>query len=167
MQKNILVGAAIFLCGAVVGIVGAAVSPKLVDTFGMANRDYRAGFEAAQKTFQESELGKLSLVSEETRDFSGTVTAVDGNRITLRDASPPDPFAASTLQDRAALTDETTKFSFLNLRDRCLGTETGLSLTTAALSDIRVGDSVTVIAGEAIRGRGEFPVQEVQIVRKR
>lgn len=164
----------------VVGVlIGAYAGPLL----NKANT-YQAGFDAAKKRVEESSFGMMLRTPDDVRTLSGSVTAINGNRITLRTQSM-NPFEDPSLLDRTVTVATDTKISKLSQKDpKVMQAEmeafvktmqSGKSAskpttppepftrTTATVADITVGDILNITAAENIKEAVEFSASEIQI----
>lgn len=143
---------------------------------------YQAGFDAAKKVVEQSNIGAMIRPVDDIRTLSGSVTAVSGDKVTFHTASN-NPFDDATLLDRVVIIGGDTKIVRLSQKDpsvmqeemaaftKATQTNTGTratppspyNSTTVKVSDIKVGDSITVVAGENIKSMKEFSATGIQI----
>ncbi|MFA6502736.1 MAG: hypothetical protein WCT45_00575 [Candidatus Paceibacterota bacterium] len=90
------------------GIVGAATDPYLPAALSNAKKGYEEGFASAKRLVEESQYGNLFRGPEDVRYVAGTVTAVEGSRLTLR-VQAPNPFEDPALAERTVLITTNTK----------------------------------------------------------
>lgn len=180
----------------VLGIGIGALIPKTLpaqpapNTDGLEKSAYDAGFAAARKLVEESSIGSFVGVSDDIRSLSGTVTAIEGNRISFKFESF-NPFENQALSDRVAVATESTKvIAFI---------ETGLTKEekdekieslkainpqiddatlerfinqksfvekAIVIADIKVGDTISVVASENAKTLREFEVVQIQVQQK-
>lgn len=149
---------------------------------------YQSGFEAAKKLVVESPLGGMFRIPDDVRVLSGTVTAINGNRVTFH-LQTSSPFEDQTLNNRTILVASSTTLSKLMQKDqkeiqaemeklikaspsKTSGTSTSpvmpsaFTTATASIKDIVVGDSITVITSANVKTLKEFPAQEIKILPK-
>lgn len=170
--------------GIVLFVLGVFASRFIPSYLGGSGGTYQAGFDAARQVFMNSRYGQIVAASDqqEVRQVSGTASAVDGNRITLHTV-PVDPFADLALTDRTVLVAADTKIVKLTLKDPKVfqselavytkATQTKPTAvptppdkfvrTAISLSDIVVGDSLTIVAIADIRTAKEFTASEVSV----
>ncbi len=169
-----------FLIGA---FAVAFADPYLPASISNAKKGYQAGFDAAKTLVENSSLGSFFQTPADVRMLSGTVTAINGNRITFHIQST-NPFDDPTLADRVASIDASTAITMQTRKDQktyqagisaLVQVHTVAASTTAAIispfvttsasiSDIKVGTSVNVSAAENIRSLGEFTASAIQII---
>ena len=168
-----IIGAVAFFVGALTGVFSAYSLP-----FNSANT-YQAGFNTA-KTLAEKSFGTSSA---DARTISGTVSAVSGTGFTMHVQSM-DPFADPALADRMITVGSSTAVVRLVPKDPKLfqsemdaftkATQAGgdvskitppvpLSGSPISLSDIAVGNFVTITAAENISSLKEFSAAQVQV----
>lgn len=145
---------------------------------------YQAGFDAARKLVEESSVGPMLQASADMRAVSGTVTLVNGNRITIHTQSM-DPFIDPALLDRTIIVSDDTNIISLSPKDQKVmqaemeefmkRVQSGESMTqtvvapepfirtNVSISDITVGDMISVTATENIKTAKEFTANEIQI----
>lgn len=146
---------------------------------------YQAGFDAAKKRIEESGLSGVFLAGNEIHTLSGTVTAVNGNLITLQ-AQPIDPFVDPALTDRTVIITSDTKITKISqdnmqafqtaieafIKNTQTGDETGAvqppapsapTRTAADVSNIAAGDTLTVTAAENIKEAKKISASEIEI----
>lgn len=148
---------------------------------------YQAGFDAAKKLVEESSVGPMLQVSADMRAVSGTVTLVNGNRITIHTQSM-DPFIDPSLLDRTIIVSGDTNIINLSPKDQKVmqaemeefmkRVQSGETMTqtvvapepftrvNTSISDITVGAMINVTATENIKTMKEFTASEIQITPK-
>ena len=177
-------GIVILLIGVV---LGAVIDPYLPTSISNAKKGYQAGFDAAKKVIRNSSLAGI-LTPSDVRTLSGRVTSVGANQITIH-YIPTDPFADPSLADRIILVNSSTSIvkltqkdpkvfqtemaAFLKAVETSSSTPTQSTLpstppssstaVTISLTDIKVGDAVTVMASENIGTAKEFTASEIQV----
>ena len=169
-----------FLVGAVA--VGFA-DPYLPASLSNTQRGYQAGFDAARTLVENSSLGSFFQTPADVRMLSGTVTAINGNRVTFH-TQATNPFDDPTLANRVASIDASTTITTQTRKDQktyqadisaLVQAHTVAASTTAAIispfvttpasiSDIKVGTSINVSAAENIQSSGEFTASAIQII---
>ena len=175
--KQITLGVAILVAGI---IVGAAAS-----FYFYSASSYQAGFNAARSLVEQSSLGGFFRTPTDARTLQGTVTALSGDRLTVRTHSS-NPFDDPSLSDRTIFINASTtvikvvqkdakvfQAEMLNFLKASEGTATNSRIlpvafitTVANVSDIKVGDSVNVLASEDINSLSEFTARGIQILPK-
>lgn len=146
---------------------------------------YEAGFNDAKNRLLESPFGGMINTQEDIRNVSGSVTKVDGNRLTISTPSA-NPFADLDLASRIIIVNEETQIIELKPKDaKVFETEMAAFLkkvnapktatqpmltppepfisTVISVSDIKVGDVISATAEENIRSLKEFSVTEIRI----
>lgn len=131
-------GAALLLAGVAIGILA---DPYLPSALSNAKKGYQSGFATAKKLVEESRYGNYFRTPDDIRFVGGTVTAINGDRLTIHTASA-NPFDDPALNERTVLVDANTKVD---------------------LSTIKVGSSVVVIASENVKAIKEFTASEIQL----
>ena len=184
MTKNQSIASyvAIFIVGLALGVGATYTATKQSLSTGGIDNSYQAGFEAAKQRVLESGAGMILKTPDEIRSLSGTVTEIQGNRITLHVQSV-DPFADATLNDRIVTVTGDTKITKLAQKDpQTIRSEAKANAekidqnesqkivepfveTDSALSDITVGSDVNVTATDNIKTAKTFTVAEIQITR--
>lgn len=152
-----------------------------------SSNTYQAGFDAAKKRVLESPMGMMLRTPADMRTLSGTVTAINGNRITIH-TQTTNPFADPTLDDRTVTITANTKISKLSQKapktmqaemDAFMKTmQTGkgatqpatpptpYTSTPATVANITAGSTVNITTGENIKDAKEFSASEIQIQSK-
>lgn len=162
-------------------IVGAGVSFVY---FNQGGNSYQAGWNAARARVEQSAIGGMLHSPEDIRSLSGTVTAVNGNRVTLHLQSV-NPFEDPALDDRIVTATADTKILKLSLKDSKVfqtemeafakamqagkGAPQGMTppepftRDPADVASITVGNTLSVSATENIKNTKEFSASEIQI----
>ncbi|MDD2766752.1 MAG: hypothetical protein PHH40_03245 [Candidatus Moranbacteria bacterium] len=120
--KSIVVGVFLFLLG---GALGSTLVTLRTDTsknispsdIGTNSPAYQAGFDAAKKMIDESGVNVFFQSQNEKKELSGTVTAIDGDRITFHDNSIKNPFDTAVQRDFTVRTDANTLFIKMTPKD--------------------------------------------------
>jgi hypothetical protein len=188
----LVAGVALFLAGAVVWVF---VDPYLPASLSNSQKGYQTGFTAARTLVEKSDLGTLFRTqinrSTITGTISGTVTAIQGNRINIHDSSLQNDslntlFNVPFITDRTVIVDTNTKV--VRLAESTSTTpQTGINShqvaglikpdgsislasstntyleTPASVSDINIGDVLIVIAQEGAKTETELSAQEILI----
>ena len=184
LVQSVVFGIVILLVGMV---LGAVIDPYLPTSISNAKKGYQAGFDAAREVIKNSSLAGV-LTPSNLRTLSGRVTSVGANQITIH-YTPSDPFADPALADRTILVNSSTNIvkltqidpkvfqtemaAFLKAVETSSSTPTQSTLpstppssstaVTISLTDIKVGDAVTVMASENIGTAKEFTASEIQV----
>ncbi len=181
---------ALFVVGLTIGIFASGWISKLNTPAGVTGANtYEAGWNAAKARLAASpHLGMMMNRSGEVKSVSGTVESISGNRITIK-IKPLEPLASPTLDSRIVTITNTTKITKMIPRDpqtvqkemdafmKSIQTppKAGTQMITppmppspstkqdAIISDIKVGDTITVTAVENIKEIKKFTATEVQI----
>lgn len=179
----LIAGVALLLAGAIIGVFA---DPYLPASLSNAKKGYQSGFAAAQTFVENSSLGSLSRTQTDVHTVSGTVTAIQGNRITIHSDFVSNPLEGPVVANRIVTIDTNTKVIKLTEKTPAMidvemhalitvqltkqATSTSVTIsaepyiqTATNASTIKVGDSVTVTAGENIKTLAEFTAQEIQI----
>lgn len=170
-MKYLVVGVALLLAGAVVEVFADPYLPASVS-------NYQKGFDAAEKRVQDSGFGGAFRVPSEVQTLSGTVIAIQGDKLSVRTLAV-DPFADPALNDRTIVITSDTKLIQIVPKDPkvfqnelTVSAKSGVTGKPApvpftevviTVADIRVGDSFTVTASENIKTAATFTAQEIQI----
>ncbi|MFZ2303951.1 MAG: hypothetical protein WAV98_04165 [Minisyncoccia bacterium] len=163
-------------------IVGIALGAGA--SFVIGGGTYHAGFDAAKKRVLESPMGMIFNTPDDIRTISGTVTEVNGNRITIRTQSQ-NPFDDVTLADRIVSIEKDTKIIKISQGDtEAFQKEMEAFMKNAMskkdagavppqlpqptsvnvdASSIKVGDTLVVAATENIKTMKKFTASEIQI----
>ncbi len=177
----------LFIVGVVIGLGLSFVFFKQAPVVPPSDDNtYEAGFNAAKKLVEESTLGNMIRIPDDIRTFAGTVTAVEGNRITVKGQLSMDPFADPALNDRTIVITKDTKIfklvqkdmktfqaeidSFMKKTQKATtGTPSPIlppepfMRTSTDVTSIIVGSQLNVTATENIKTVKEFSVSEIQI----
>ena len=173
--------AGLLLIGATIGIFSY---PYLSGSSSTTQKEYQAGFAAARALVENSSLGAMIKTPVDIRTLSGTVTANNGNSLTLHVQSV-NPFDDPALADRSILIAASTtvmrriqtdpavyRAEVANFLKKPQGATTTrvlpeeYILISAKASDIKVGDTVSVIALSNIKLVKEFDASAIQILPK-
>ena len=172
--KYFAISAALLLAGVVIGIFA---DPYLPASLSNTKKGYATGFDAARTLVEKSGLGNFSRTPDDVRSISGVVTAISGNRMTLRLVSN-NPFDDQNLNERSVLIAANTKIIKLVAKDpKAFQAElTEFNKTPQAGSapqpftqvivgtqDIKTGELLTVTAPENIKMMKEFTASEIRI----
>lgn len=161
----LIAGIALLLAGAIIGVFA---DPYLPSSLSNSKKEYQAGFAAARTLAEESSAGDFFKTEADVRSVSGTVTAIQGDRVTVRTETETNPFEGPAMNERTVVITDATKIIKLVMNNQTVTKtqQAALRVTTVSASsaDILVGDSVTVIAGENIKTLAEFTAQEIQIL---
>lgn len=173
----------ILLVGALVvgGLIGVAADPYLPASLSSAKKGYADGFAAARKVAEESKYGDFFRSPTDIRYVSGPVTAIDGNRLTIR-VQESNPFDGLTESDRTVNIDANTNVYKLEPKDatayeaelaafqkslagKVAGAEPPLKVTAVPfdLSSIKVDMVIVAVANENIKTKQEFTATEIQV----
>lgn len=181
MEKNTKSIVLVFIIGVFIGLGVAFIffSPSKVE-----GDTYQAGFDAAKKLVQNSPLGGMIISQNDIRSFSGTVTAINGNRISVRGQASSDPFADPSLNNRTVLITKDTKIFTFTLKDaKTMEAEMSAfmkgsdkkgsvvppippsmsTLTQSDISSIKVESNISVTTTENIKTLKEFSATEVRV----
>lgn len=168
------------------GVVGVLADPYLPASLSNSKKGYQVGFSAARTLVEKSALGNFFKTQSDVRSIPGTVTSIDGNRITIQGQSANNPFDGPALNTRTVIIDTNTKVIKLSKKDsatiqaemnafiKALKTKTATSSpvalsaepyiqTVVNSSSIQAGDLVTVTAGENIKNQAQFTATLIQI----
>lgn len=174
----------IFIVGLFLGIVASFVYLKPVATAPSGENTYQAGFNAAKKLVQDSDVGAVFRTPDDIRTIAGVVTAIDGNRIVIHTQSR-NPFDDPALLERLIVVTKDTKITKTSpgdtkafqaemeafIKKTQAGQGAGLTSprppvpikTIVDVSSIVEGDTLTVTAGENVKIMKEFSASEIQI----
>lgn len=176
-HTRLIIGAALLFVGAIIGVcidpyLPAAVSPAAKSHEIGYQSGYQVGFDAAKSLVENSSLGKELKNPANTNTVSGTVTAIEGSTLTVQTESS-NPFADPALATRAVSTNEATTVFKIVKKDAEQGIDSEAKLTPPQLvtvgvnvTDIKVGDVVTVASSGGIDTKKEFTAQFIQIMMK-
>lgn len=185
----LIAGAALLLAGAIIGVF---TDPYLPSSLSNAKKEYQAGFTAARTLVENSSFGAIFKTPDDVWALVGTVTSIDGGKLTLHIPSV-NPFADQTLGDRTVTFNTSTKIVNriekepsmyqISVATSTISVATSTKITQvattspkifpveyvsipASISDIKVGDTVNVLASENVKTLKEFTASEVQILSK-
>lgn len=169
----------VFLAGV---LIGAGALYLYVGEASMdAENTYQAGFDAARKIVEESSIGPMIQATADVRAVSGTITAINGDRIAVRIQSM-DPFMDPALLDRTIIVAKDTSIVNLSPKDQEVmraemekymkSSQPGtpnlppdpFTRVNASLSDLAVGGVINVTVTENIKAIKEFTAREIQIL---
>lgn len=127
---------------------------------------YQAGWQKAKKVVEESGLLPATEGVQVTNILGAVQEVGDGTmQLAVRSI---DPFAPEELQVRTVIVDDSTSIGKLSLQiTPPLGKKAGVpsaTTTPLALGDIRVGDFVSVDAGEDIRTAKTFTATAITVL---
>ncbi|MFZ3044207.1 MAG: hypothetical protein WA058_03850 [Minisyncoccia bacterium] len=158
------------------GILIGAIGTIYVDPYLPASvSNYQKGFATAKNLVENSSFGDLFKTPADVRTLSGTVTAINGNQLALHVQS--NPFDNPTLADRTVLISVSTEVVNFVLKNPATYqaelasfTKSGQSGTppqpftqvAASASNIKVNDTIMVIATENIKTLKEFTASKIQ-----
>jgi len=174
----------VFILGILVGALVFKGSMKTSEGIKTDNT-FQAGWDAAKKRLSESErFGSMAVGPTDVRSLSGVVQLVEGNKISIK-ISPLEPLADPNLDIRIVVAASTTitrnvprdaatvqkeMDAFLKSMEKPLlpGKEkpqppVSTIKEIGKVSDIKVGDTLVVIAGENIKESKEFNVISIDI----
>ncbi len=144
------------------------------------NKSYQEGFDAAKKTVLESSLGGIFTTPEDIKTLLGNVTAIDGNRITIKVQSN-NPFDDIALGERTVFIDNDTRIYSLSQKDpKVMQSEMDefmkavregknspppqpYASSKASIEEIKIGDIINVTATNNVKTLAEFTASEIQI----
>lgn len=175
-SKSLIVIVAVFVAGAVIGIVA---DPYLPSALSNAKKGYQSGFAAARNLVEDSTLGNFFKTPEDVRSLSGKVTSVNGDRLVMH-LSSVNPFDDASLSDRTVIITADTKIVTFVARDpkvyqedlakyRAQVSTKGAippqpyTQVSSDISAIKIGDSLVVTTSENVKTMGEFTAKEIQI----
>lgn len=185
METKISQYIGVFLVGIIIGTGVTFVYFKKASASGV--NEYQAGFDAAKKLVLESQMGGIFHSPEDVRALAGTVTAVNGNSISIH-AQSMNPFEDESLNNRTIIVASDTKITKITQKDsKIMQAEMDVFMknmkasknstssltppepfirTSSTVTDIKVGDSINVTSLENIKNSKEFSVSEIQIQSK-
>lgn len=144
---------------------------------------HKEGFAAARKAMEGSGLANTFKVPDDIRILPGTVTAIDGARVTFH-LSFWNSLDDQSLADRVIITDASTTVIALTNKDpkvylaemSAFAKKKQVATTalppsefivaSSSVSKIKIGDSINVLATQNIKMLKEFSAQGIQIVPK-
>lgn len=172
------------IVGIIVGAGASFVYFKQAPAPAGTENTYQAGFDAAKKLVLESPMGMVFRTPDDVRALSGSVTAVNGDKITIHTQST-NPFADPALTDRTITITADTKIVKLSQKDpkvmqaemaafmktmqagkvttKPVTPPTPYTSTVVTSADIAVGATLSVTARENIKNAKEFSASEIQI----
>jgi hypothetical protein len=166
-------------------VAGALIDPYLPALVSNSKKGYQAGFNAARTLVLNSSLGAfLQTSNNDVRALAGTVTYINGSFLTLHVKSL-NPFDDPALADRVIVINASTTVTRITQKDpvafqaemaaflkanagRAKPATAPVSFTTAAarVSDIKVGDTINVLAFGNVKTVKEFVAHSIQIQQK-
>ncbi|MCF7815522.1 MAG: hypothetical protein K9M10_02035 [Candidatus Pacebacteria bacterium] len=144
---------------------------------------YQEGFDAAKKRVLDSNLGSVFITSDDIRSVSGNVTEIKENLISVR-VNSLSPFEDPELNERIIVIGPNTKILALVQKSQevmraemeafavatsSIGATslptppTPFSLIPTEVSNIQVGNLITITAIENIKDIKEFTASEIQV----
>lgn len=165
-------------------VAGFFLDPYLPASMSNAKKGYTTGFDAARQIVEGSRYGDYFRTPSDIRYVSGTVTAINGDRLTIS-AQEQNLFDGLVESEKTVIIDANTsvyKFepkdpkvyqeelaTFLkSLASKVAGVVAPLPTTKIAidLSSITIGTLIAAIALENIKDMKEFTASEIQIQHK-
>jgi hypothetical protein len=162
-------------------VIGALLGAGVAYMYGAGS--YQRGFDAAKKLVADSPMGAMFFSSPaDIMSISGTVTAVNGNSITIKTQST-NPFDDPALLDRTITVNKDTKIVKVTMPDpkemqaqmeaftkamksgKAPATPPALPQpkeTTIEVSAITVGDTLTATSAENIKTAKTFTATEIK-----
>lgn len=141
-------------------IIGIFSDPYLPYSLSNTKKGYDNGFAAARAVVEGSSFGTFFKTETDVRVVTGTITAISGNQLSLHDDLVINPFEKNSFKERTIVMTDTTKVTKLIPKNK----NTVATQVTASPSNIQVGDSVMVTAGENIKTLAEFAATDIQIL---
>jgi len=165
-------------------IVAMTFTAFVTAMFVVQEASYQNGFSVAKTLVENSTIGASLRTPNDVRTIFGIVTAVSSDSVMLHTVSN-DPFSDSALSDRSILVASSTTITKLTLKDikvfqnevaaytKAIQSESTIkdaqlipepvSGNAANLADIKVGDTLMVIASTNIKLLKEFIAHNIMI----
>lgn len=166
-------------------IIGAGISfAYLKQALTNGQNSYQSGFNAAKQLVENSSIGNMIRTPANIRSIGGTVTAINGNQITLHTQSI-NPFANTVLNTRIVIIDASTTIIKLTRKDpNVFKTEMNkfikatygnkntsqtttppepFIITPVTATSIAVGSNIIVTAIENIKNIKKFLASKIQV----
>jgi hypothetical protein len=151
-------------------ILAVFIDPYLPASLSNTKKGYQAGFTAARTLVENSSLGNFFKTPAMVNSLQGTVTAINGNELTLH-LNNTNPFDDPTLTNRTVLLSASTTVIRLTVSAPSQTTVTKSAIpqmptfvqTPAAPSDIAVGEAIDVSAAGNIVTLSIVPAQSIVI----
>ncbi len=167
-------------------IIGTGISfAYLKQALTNGQNSYQAGFNAAKQLVEKSRIGSIFRTPADIRTISGTVTAVNGNQITIHTQSI-NPFDNVALNTRIVTVDASTTIIKLTQKDPNVfkaeinkfiknntytNRKTSQTITPpkpfistpVTATSIAVGNNIIVTATENIKNMKKFLASKIQI----
>lgn len=153
----LIAGVGLLVFGALLEIFS---DPYLPASLSNTKKGYDNGFAAARTLVEKSSFGTFFKTEADVRIVTGTITAISGNQFTLHDDLVINPFEKTSFKERTVVMTDTTKVTKLIPKKQ----NTVATQVTASPSNLQVGDSVMVTAGENIKTLAEFAATDIQIL---
>lgn len=161
-SKHIGICATMLLLGIAVGMFADPYFPASLSN---SQKGYQAGFTAARTLAESSSAGSFFKTTSDVRSLIGSITSIGDNRIAMH-LPAVNPFGDQSLSDRVVLLSSDTKII------KILPPPTPSAKTTAqvpseetvSISDLKVGDSISVLAGENINTSKQFAASRILLL---
>lgn len=176
MQKKFLVIFSIFL-SVLFFLVGFFSNSLFKTNKNSSDQDtFKAGWDAAKKRLQETNLCGYPILNQEIKTVSGIITKIENNKIYIK-ANPLEPLSEPELDNRIILLNKDTKLFRINLvennkeADENFGNypeEKNYSKTISKkseinLSDLKIGEFVSADSQSDIKDSKIINAQEIII----
>ena len=186
MLKQISAGIIVALIFLGIGIfIGVKIPKKQISQTGTENT-YQAGWDAAREKIKQSPSFATMQPAGEVKSVSGTIQKINGNKITIK-TFQMDPLADESLSERIVVVDSNSKIS-LNVQKssekmqaemqafqekmktqnsdpakapEAIAPPIPFEEKTIALSDLKEGQSISVISSENIGEKKELVAQQI------
>lgn len=158
-----MAGAGLFIVGMVAGVFA---DPYLPAALSNTQKGYTAGFTAARARVENSSIGGMFKSPTEVHMVVGTVTAVNGNAISIH-VNSSNPFDDPALLNRTVLIGTSTKVTKISTTIDTKNKKIPMSVTyaTSTPAAILVGSYIAAIATENVASQKEFTASEIQILK--
>jgi len=191
-MKKTLILTLIILVSLSLGIlIGTKIKKTSVPQGSPANTEntYQAGWDAAKARLAQSPMGRIASSGMEIKNISGSISKIDGNKLTVKIALL-DPLSDPALDVRTIDVDANTKFSLNVQKDpaqfqkEMQDFQDKMKTRQAAdqsqpqapivppmpfdqksinLSDLKVDQQISIVAGQDIKNTKEFVATEVNV----
>ena len=167
--------------------LGVFIGTKIKTKTNTGQQDsFRAGWDAAQKRLEESGVAP-KLEGMEIKNISGTIQSIDGNKLSIKVANIMGALSNPELDNRIVEVGDYVKIYELNPKEpqqfqketeeflaklkeansddqkSALQSPEAFNKKEIKLSDLKVGETVTITADEDVKNKKQFVAKEISV----